>query len=139
MDSVSSYQYHDSQPCYSHISFRYEEEGPTVNWYTLQRFLYDANGDVLVLLDCCNSALITSGKKKSGKFELLSATAKGRKTPGPGRWSFTSVLVKEIRKGVKNKGQVHIRDLQNLLLENPKITGMLPRSASSFTISLLIY
>ncbi|MCJ1249463.1 hypothetical protein MMC30_006687 [Trapelia coarctata] len=99
-----------------------EAGGPTLSWYRVQDSLYDAVGDVLVLLDCCNSALITPGEKKTGKFELLSASAKGVKTPQPGKSSFTSILVKTIRKHLKTKAHIAIRELHTLLSHNSKLT-----------------
>ncbi|OCL01655.1 hypothetical protein AOQ84DRAFT_443881 [Glonium stellatum] len=85
-----------------------------------QQLLYAALGDVLLVLDCCNAALIKGGEKPQGKFELLAASAKGVKTPLPGRTSYTSLLIKKLRKHV-DKG-ITARGLNHLLMTDSRIT-----------------
>ena len=51
-----------------------------MNWFEIQPSLYAAEGDVLILLDCCHAALKTRGTKK-GKMEVLAASASGSLVP----------------------------------------------------------
>ncbi|KAA8911285.1 kinase-like domain-containing protein [Sphaerosporella brunnea] len=77
-----------------------EAGGPTLDWFELQPTLYAAQSDILILLDCCHAALKTRGGKDS-KMEILAASASGSCTPAPGRLSFTSVLIRQVRKRLK--------------------------------------
>lgn len=95
---------------------------PTLSWSITQQLLYAALGDVLLILDCCNAALIKGGEKPQGKFELLAASAKGVKTPLPGKKSYTSLLVRALRRNV-NDG-ITARGLNHLLMIDSRITGM---------------
>ncbi|KAG6353630.1 hypothetical protein INS49_005338 [Diaporthe citri] len=76
----------------------FETGGPTLSWHITQQIPFAAHGDVLVLLDCCNASLLTRRTKDGGRFELLAASAKGAKTPIPGRKFFTRALIKELKK-----------------------------------------
>lgn len=77
-----------------------------------------ANGDVLVLLDCCHAATKTHGSFDNGQMEILAASSSGARVPKPGRLSFTSVLIREIRKQITAGKDVPIRWLQNHLWDN---------------------
>ena len=85
--------------------------------------LYDAMGDVLLLLDCCSSALISGGDKPGGKLEVLGASAKGVLTPIPGKKSFTTILVRHISKGLGKEKRLSARSLHEQLLNDKGITG----------------
>ena len=98
-------------------------EGPTLSWKAVQQLLYHAVGDVLVILDCCSAALVSKGQKKEGKFEILGASAKGSRTPEPGKSSFTSILIKHIRKSMRKAPLINVRSLHGELLENGQLTG----------------
>lgn len=63
----------------------------------MQTLLGAAEGDVLIILDCCHAAQKTRDGKDT-KMEVLAASGSGSVTPGPGRLSFTSVMIREIRK-----------------------------------------
>ncbi|KAL8693854.1 MAG: hypothetical protein Q9218_001410 [Villophora microphyllina] len=91
---------HSSEPGYSEWRAK-EEGGPTLNWFWIQPVLYQAQGDVLVILDCCHATLKTRGAK-DGKMEILAACGSGSRVPKPGRLSFTSVLIRLIRKCLKS-------------------------------------
>lgn len=86
--------------------------------------LYDAMGDVLVLLDCCNAALLSDGCKSGGKLEVLGASAKGVLTPYPGKRSFTTRLARQIRNGLGKEGSLSARNLHGQLLQDKSITGI---------------
>ncbi|WXC58110.1 hypothetical protein SNK03_004008 [Fusarium graminearum] len=95
--------------------------GPTVSWHVTQQLLFSAVGDVLLILDCCHASLITGGSKDGeGRFELIAASAKGAKTPVPGRRSFTRALIRLLKEHV-NTG-ISSESLTSELREDPKIT-----------------
>lgn len=96
---------------------------PTLPWSVPQQLLYAASGDVLLILDCCNAAMIKGGTKTEGKFELLAASAIGVKTPLPGRKSFTSFFIKTVRKHLEEG--ITVRDLHHALMTDNRITGTL--------------
>ncbi|CAN9181102.1 unnamed protein product [Alternaria alternata] len=99
--------------------------GPTLGWFTLQSNILNANGDVLVLLDCCHAATKTQGFFKHGQMEILAASSSGSRVPKPGRVSFTSVLMREVWKQITAGKDVPIRWLQRHLwdsLTQPALT-----------------
>ncbi|KAK4207169.1 hypothetical protein QBC37DRAFT_444662 [Rhypophila decipiens] len=67
----------------------YEKNGPSLSWHTAQQLLFSAEGDVLLLLDCCNAASIAKGAKETGRFEMIAACAKNALAVPPSRSSFT--------------------------------------------------
>lgn len=99
-----------------------------MNWFLLQQTLYFAHGDVLVILDCCRAALKTRGESE-GKMEVLAACGSDSKVPVPGRLSFTSVLIRQIRNRLKSRKDISIKWLQNNLFSDELgqgLTGELP-------------
>ncbi|KAG4433056.1 hypothetical protein IFR05_011450 [Cadophora sp. M221] len=90
------------------------KEGPALDWHLMQPALYGANGDVLVILDCCHAALKTRGSKK-GKMELLAACGSGSRVPSPGKLSFTSILLGQLKQKVRNGEAINIKSLHCLL------------------------
>lgn len=101
--------------------FSFEEKGPTLSWHVAQQLLFDAEGDVLLILDCCNAASIASGVKETGRFEMIAACAKNNKTVAPSHSSFTYILVKEL-KAMAELG-VYTDTLADKIRENDRITG----------------
>ncbi|MCJ1353934.1 MAG: hypothetical protein MMC33_003921 [Icmadophila ericetorum] len=98
-----------TKPGYSH--WRAKEKGvPTLDWFEIQPTLYHAQGDVLVILNCCHAALKTRGTK-TGKMEVLAACGAGSRVPQPGRVSFTSVLIREMRKCLKAGDVINVSRL----------------------------
>ena len=72
-----------------------------------------------MILDCCEAAVYSKGSKEQGRFEMLAATAKGVPTPEPGMWSFTSFLIRELR---RNKERcITAREIASLLWEQDQI------------------
>ncbi|CAG8976207.1 hypothetical protein HYALB_00011138 [Hymenoscyphus albidus] len=100
-----------------------EQGGPSINWFEIQPSLYAAEGDVLVILDCCHAALRTSGTKK-GKMEVLAASASGSRVPAPGRLSFTSVLIRQIRKRLQSRQGFSLRWLHKHLWDDTTHPGL---------------
>lgn len=78
----------------------------------LQRSLCLAKGDVLVILDCCRAALRTQGETE-GKMEILAACGSDSRVPAPGRFSFTSVLIRQVQKRLKSGKEISIKWLHN--------------------------
>ncbi|KAI4250641.1 MAG: hypothetical protein LQ352_005326, partial [Teloschistes flavicans] len=68
------------------------------------------------------AALVVKGDRHGHKFEMLGASAKGRRTPEPGRSSFTSILIKHVRRSLKKAQQINARGLHGELLEDSKLT-----------------
>lgn len=101
--------------------FSLEKGGPTLSWHVAQQLLFDAEGDVLLILDCCNAASIASGVKETGRFEMIAACAKNNKTVAPSHTSFTYILVKELRP-MAELG-VYTDILADKIRENDRITG----------------
>ena len=99
------------------------EGGSTLSWWKAQQLLYDAVGDVLVVLDCCDAALVVEGEKDEGKFEILGASAKGIRTPEPGKSSFTTILIKHIKRLLKSGDDVNVRRIHGELLRKSNLTG----------------
>lgn len=100
----------------------FEQGGPTISWYITQQLLFSAPGDVLLILDCCQASLIAHGiKDGEGRFELIAASAKGAKTPAPGRRSFTRGLIRLLQEHAT--AGVSSESLASYLREDPKITG----------------
>ena len=102
---------------------RKQDGGPTLKWFLLQPALYLAQGDVLVILDCCHAAHKTRGSKE-GKMEVLAACGSGSLVPAPGRLSFTSVLVRQVKKQLKSGEEIGIRCLHKHLWDDKtSLTG----------------
>ncbi|KAG5796263.1 hypothetical protein H9Q69_004689 [Fusarium xylarioides] len=100
----------------------FERGGPTVSWHVTQQLLFSAPGDVLLILDCCHASLITRGSKDGeGRFELIAASAKGAKTPVPGRRSFTRALIRLLKEN--SSTGISSESLASELREDPKVTG----------------
>ncbi|KAM0227882.1 hypothetical protein ACHAPO_011171 [Fusarium lateritium] len=99
----------------------FERGGPTVSWHVTQQLLFSALGDVLLILDCCHASLITGGSKDGdGRFELIAASAKGAKTPVPGRRSFTRALIRLLKEHAKTG--ISSENLASELREDSKVT-----------------
>jgi hypothetical protein len=94
-----------------------------LSWARTSQLLLDAAGDVLVLLDCCHAALVDGGRKPEGKFELLAATTKGAQALMPGKFSFTTLLIREIRKRLNKREVVSIRDMHADLKKIAPVSG----------------
>jgi hypothetical protein len=84
--------------------------------------LFAALGDVLLILDCCNASLISKGSKGSGRFQLLAASARGVPTAVPGKKSFTTALVRVLKKRCRDGVSVN-HYLGSMLREDEKLTG----------------
>ncbi len=102
-----------------------ETDGPTIQWQKIQDILDDSSADVLVLLDCCNAALVAKSatKKLDGKFEVLAASAEGVKTPRPGPRSFTNLLLNELKRELKTDSKIDVSLLHGALTKAKGITG----------------
>ena len=81
---------HAYQPC------RGRDNGPSVDWYSIQHLLEYAASDVAIFLDCCYAA---SADRRSvdGTIEILAACGRETKTAGISNWSFTSRLTEVLQ------------------------------------------
>ncbi|RPA80706.1 hypothetical protein BJ508DRAFT_415189 [Ascobolus immersus RN42] len=80
-------------------------DGPSLDWFELQLLLKTAAGDVLIILDCCYAAQKTRDGRDDTKMEVLAASGYGSRTPGPGKISFTSVLIRRLREHASSIAQ----------------------------------
>ncbi|KAK0670325.1 hypothetical protein QBC41DRAFT_345665 [Cercophora samala] len=100
--------------------------GPTLNWSLIQRGLSSllstptfAGTDILLLLDCCYAAQAGRGLSKSNlRFSILAAAAMRSKTRSPGKGSFTSALIQEIKGAVDQQGLVTVQSLHLALCDD---------------------
>lgn len=92
-----------------------------MSWHRAQQLLFNAEYDVLLLLDCCNAAAIAKGDKGTGRFEMIAACARNSRTVGPSRESFTRVLIKELISHAD--AGIWADDLASRIRENKRITG----------------
>jgi hypothetical protein len=89
----------------------------------MQPALYNARGDVLVILDCCHAALKTRGKKE-GKMELLAACGSGSRVPAPGKLSFTSILTRQLKEKARLGNSISVKSLHTHLWNDKlELTG----------------
>ncbi|KAH8589141.1 hypothetical protein B0O99DRAFT_692715 [Bisporella sp. PMI_857] len=80
-----------------------DADSPSLKWSNIQPKLAQHNSEVLLLLDCCygsQAARDSLSRRRSPiprNLELFAACGMGEKTVGPGRYSFTSLLIAELR------------------------------------------
>lgn len=92
-------------------------DGPTVNWSDIQPKLAYANGDVLLLLDCCYAAQAarTADRVIPPNVELHAACAMGCQAAGPGPGSFTTTWIKEVQASLASDGHALIAEVHHKL------------------------
>lgn len=101
---------------------RREQDGADLSWHVAQQLLFEAQGDVLLLLDCCNAASLASGHKRQGRFEMIAACAKETKTVAPSYSSFTRILIRSLEPFAA--GGIFADNLAAIIREDRNITGM---------------
>ncbi|KAI1085137.1 hypothetical protein F5B20DRAFT_575601 [Whalleya microplaca] len=93
----------------------HQEGEPVLKWYMIQDqfdYIKTSDTDILLLLDCCFAAQAGRARDSShGRLEIMAASAMGMKTPAPGNTSFTNILLREIRRTIKDGGSVDMRHL----------------------------
>lgn len=86
------------------------EDSASLKWSNIQPKLANHLSEVVLLLDCCygaQAARDSSIRKQSpipGNVELFAACGMGEKTVAPGKTSFTSLLVDELRDQLNTYG-----------------------------------
>ncbi|KAL9616014.1 MAG: hypothetical protein Q9160_009066, partial [Pyrenula sp. 1 TL-2023] len=66
----------------------------SIHWNKSEHNIQHTDGDVLVILDCCESGTLNHrGLPRGRKFELLAACGHDKTTSFPGKNSFTSALI----------------------------------------------
>ncbi|KAL8920334.1 MAG: hypothetical protein Q9208_006305 [Pyrenodesmia sp. 3 TL-2023] len=103
-----------SQFC--NINSRQRKGGPTLNWYEVQPVVFAAEGDVLLVLDCCYAAQAARGRE-SRTIELLAASGVKQRTPPPGDSPFTAVLMKVMKRMLQKAGHVVVHKLYEELFK----------------------
>ncbi len=74
--------------------------------------------EILLLLDCCfaaQAARANQNRAIPANVELVAACAMGVKTRPPGRHSFTTHLIKQLRGSLNTTGSAKISDIVNML------------------------
>ncbi|KAH7364583.1 hypothetical protein BKA65DRAFT_491666 [Rhexocercosporidium sp. MPI-PUGE-AT-0058] len=89
------------------------ERPPMVKWSGIQNALEESESDVLILLDCCASGL-SNTDEGNGVTELLAACAFNNTTKGVGPFSFTHVLISQL-KNLVSRPSFTIGYLYNLM------------------------
>jgi hypothetical protein len=105
---------------------------PVVHWSLLQTQLELAPADVLILLDCCESGgslcrpnpahspTFTDKNRpfnlKPGTTELIAASSFDRLTVGPGKLSFTDLLIHELKALAKKGTPFSVAELHRRIL-----------------------
>ncbi|KAI0182215.1 hypothetical protein EV127DRAFT_73258 [Xylaria flabelliformis] len=88
----------------------HQEGEPVLKWYMIQDQFDDlktSDTHILLLLDCCFAAQAGRARNNShGRLDIMAASAMGMKTPAPGDTSFTNILLREIRRTIKEEGSV---------------------------------
>ncbi|KAL9610414.1 MAG: hypothetical protein Q9167_004869 [Letrouitia subvulpina] len=90
------------------------KEGPILNWYEVQPVVFAAEGDVLLILDCCYAAQAARGRE-SRTIELLAASGVKQRTPQPGDYSFTVILIRVMRRMLQEAGYIVLDKLYERL------------------------
>ena len=98
------------------INPRKRRGGPTLNWYEVQPAVFAAEGDVLLVLDCCYAAQAARARE-SRTIELLAASGVKQRTPQPGDYSFTAVLVRVMKRMLQEAGHIVIVKLYQRLFQ----------------------
>lgn len=73
---------------------------PHLNWLAVQNLLLEHTADVLLILDCCYATYAARGSS-SGDNWFLGATAKESLATGVSWRSFTSAMIRELRRCAK--------------------------------------
>lgn len=74
---------------------------PTASWKQVKHILLEeAQSDILVVLDCCfaGNAFADFQRSERRVFEIMVATAAGALTARPGPHSFTTAMMRALRK-----------------------------------------
>lgn len=87
-----------------------------MNWYEVQPVIFAAEGDVLLVLDCCYAAQAARGRE-SRTIELLAASGVRQWTPPPGDYSFTAVLLRVMKRMLQEAGHIVVRNLYERLFQ----------------------
>ncbi|KAK6222689.1 hypothetical protein LQW54_000870 [Pestalotiopsis sp. IQ-011] len=82
------------------------------------REIKTSSTDILIILDCCFAAQAGRSRDEyAGRVEVLAASAMGMETPRPGPQSFTSILITEMTKALKEQGYVDVRALHGSMCD----------------------
>ena len=67
----------------------------TIDWNGVEQNIEQAQGSVLVILDCCFAGILCHPKERGNKrqYEILAACGENQMTPWPGEDSFTRALI----------------------------------------------
>ena len=96
------------------FKYRKEQGGPILRWSDVQPALSAADGDMLLLLDCCHSSL-AARSLRSLEIEILAACAMNLTTAGVGRRSFTSAIISELKEASKSNRSISVLALHGWL------------------------
>jgi len=94
-----------------------DQGGPTLLWSDIQPTLGLAQGDVLLILDCCYAAQSSRDRDRvvPPNVEMMAACAMNRQTHRPGPRSFTTIWIGVVTELLKEGKPVIIRDVTHRL------------------------
>ena len=98
------------------IDYRKRSGGPTLNWYEVQPVIFAAEGDVLLILDCCYAAQAARGRENR-TIELLAASGVKQRTPPPGNYSFTAVFLRVMERMLQDAGRIVVAKIYERLFQ----------------------
>lgn len=81
-----------------------------MTWTDVQPTLLSAEGDVLLLLDCCHASLAVRSLH-GATVEVLAACALNVRALGVGKQSFTTALLSELRRVARSKTTITVEAL----------------------------
>jgi hypothetical protein len=96
--------------------------GPTLRWSEVQSILLGAEGDVLLILDCCHASL-TVRNLHDPTIEILAACAFNVTTVGVGTKSFTTAFTAELRCKARANSSITVEGLHQWL--STDVAGLL--------------
>ncbi|KAH8655984.1 hypothetical protein BGZ60DRAFT_146472 [Tricladium varicosporioides] len=91
-----------------------EHGGPILRWSDVQPALSAADGDMLLLLDCCHASL-AARSLRSPEIEILAACAMNLTTAGVGRRSFTSTMISKLKEVSSSNCNISVLALHSWL------------------------
>ena len=93
------------------------KNGSKLKWYRVKNKLYKLwKGDILLILDCCHAEAASRGTE-GRTIELLAASGISETAPGAGTKSFTSILIRILKKHASSKPPLTVEGIHDLLMK----------------------
>jgi hypothetical protein len=88
-----------------------------LEWFLIQPKFDHVESDVLLLLDCCFAAQAARARQVPTRVELLAASAMGVQAPPPGKHSFTTILINELKRAMSSPDGISVAKLHSNLMK----------------------